>query len=188
MPKIIKDVEDIIKNQARSLFIDHGYEQVDMKMISQKCEIAVGTLYNYYENKKQLYTLLLEESWQDTFYKLDVINEFSISSEEKIINFITALYEDIESRNGLGKALVGSGAQELQRDEKVINLKRNLILRVQNLINYCNTINDLNKFNNIDNRLAESMLTVTLTMLELYPRDKEKNIYFLTKFLSKMIY
>lgn len=188
MPKIIKDVEDIIKKHAMKLFIDYGYEQVDMKMISKECEIAVGTLYNYYENKKQLYTLLLEESWQNTFYKLDNINELSISSKEKIKNFITALYEDIESRNGLGKALVCNFTQALQRDEKVINLKQNLLLRVEKLINSCNAINDLSKFNTIDNRLAESMLTVTITMLELYPTDKEKNIYFLIKFFSKMLY
>ena len=188
MPKIIKDVEDIIKKHAMELFIDYSYEDVDMKMISQKCEIAVGTLYNYFKNKKQLYTMLLEESWQDTFYKLDAINELSISSNEKIKNFITTLYEDIESRNGLGKALVGGFTQALQGDEKIINLKRNLLLRIEKLIIFCNTINDLSKLDTIDNRLAESMLTVTKTMLQIYPKDKEKNIYFLSEFFSKMIY
>ena len=184
MPKIIKDIEDVIKKNATELFINYGYEQVEMKLLSQKCEISVGTIYNYYKNKKQLYMLLLEESWQETFYTLDTINELPISSKEKIKNFITALYEDIESRNGLGKALVGV----LQRDEEVINLRKNLLLRIVKLINSSNTINDQVSSRIMIIRLAESMITVTQTMLEHYPKDKDKNIYFLIEFLSKMAY
>ena len=49
------------------LFLENGYEGVDMKMIAKKCSIAVGTLYNYYPNKKELYIAILNESWNDTF-------------------------------------------------------------------------------------------------------------------------
>lgn len=184
MPKIIKNVESIIKKRAMELFIDYGYDQVDMKLIAKKCEISVGTLYNYYENKQQLYTMVLEDSWKNTFYKLDAINELSISSEEKAENFITTLYEDIESRNGLGKILIGNFTHALQKDEKVINLKKNLLLRIEKLIH---SIYKINNCNTIDNRLAESLLTLTLTMLQLYPNDKEGNISFLIKFCSKMM-
>lgn len=60
MPKIIKDVEKTIRNCAIELFIEHSYADVDMRMISKKSGIAVGTLYNYYENKKQLYLSILK--------------------------------------------------------------------------------------------------------------------------------
>ena len=53
MPKIIKDVDKILQNCAMNLFITYGYLNVDMKMISEKSGIAVGTLYHYYENKQQ---------------------------------------------------------------------------------------------------------------------------------------
>ncbi len=54
MPKIIKDVDKILQNCAMNLFITYGYLNVDMKMISEKSGIAVGTLYHYYENKRKL--------------------------------------------------------------------------------------------------------------------------------------
>lgn len=102
MPKIIKDVEKTIRNCALELFVELSYTAVDMKMISKKSGVAVGTLYNYYENKEQLYVSILKESWQNTFNKLDSISDLTISPEEKLRKFISTLYEDIESRNGLG--------------------------------------------------------------------------------------
>lgn len=55
MPKVIKDAEKTIKNCATELFVEYGYLKVDIRMISAKSKIAVGTLYHYYQSKKQLY-------------------------------------------------------------------------------------------------------------------------------------
>lgn len=52
MPKIIKNLEEKIFNNAQKLFCENGYENVDMKTIAENCSIAVGTLYNYFPNKK----------------------------------------------------------------------------------------------------------------------------------------
>ena len=47
MPKIIQNVDSIIKECARELFIKKSYPEVDMKMISVQSKIAVGTIYHY---------------------------------------------------------------------------------------------------------------------------------------------
>lgn len=184
MPKIIKDVEKTIRNCALELFVELSYTNVDMKMISKKSGVAVGTLYNYYENKKQLYVSILKESWQNTFNNLDAISDLTISSEEKLRKFISTLYEDIESRNGLGKALINISVVDLKDDKEIDHLKNSLILRTENFLSCLYKVETLSKCSNIDTRLAESLLVSTLIMLEFHPNDKKDNINFLVEFIS----
>lgn len=187
MPKIIKDVEKTIRNCARELFIELNYTHVDMKMISKKSGVAVGTLYNYYENKKQLYLSILKESWQNTFIKLQGITELTLSPEEKLRQFIITLYEEVESRNGLGKTLINTSIVELKDDKEIKELKETLILRMENFFHSLNKVEILNECSKIDTRLAESLLVSTLTLFEFHPHDKENNIDFLVKFVGLSI-
>ena len=187
MPKIIKDVEKTIRGCALELFVELSYTNVDMKMISKKSGVAVGTLYNYYENKKQLYISILKESWENTFNKLDAISELTISLGEKLRKFISALYKDIEARNGLGKALINTSVADLKDDKEINGLKNSLILRVENFLNCLDKVETLSKCSNVDTRLAESLLVSTLVMLEFHPNDKEDNINFLVDFIGLSI-
>lgn len=187
MPKIIKDVEKTIRNCALELFVEFSYTNVDMKMISKKSGVAVGTLYNYYENKKQLYVSILKESWENTFNKLDSISELTISSGEKLRKFISTLYEDIEARNGLGKVLINTSVVELKNDEEINNLKNSLILRVVNFLSCFDKVEALGNCSNANTRLAESLLVSTLIMLEFHSNDKKENIDFLVEFISLSI-
>lgn len=184
MPKIIKDVEKTIRNCAFELFVELSYTAVDMKMISKKSGVAVGTLYNYYENKKQLYVSILKESWQNTFNKLDSISDLTISPGEKLRKFISTLYEDVESRNGLGKALINTSVAELKDNEEVNYLKDILISKTEKFLSCLDKVETLSKCSHIDTRLAESLLSSTLVMLEFHPNDKKDNINFLVEFTS----
>ena len=106
MPKVINDIEKNIFDTAMELFGDLGYDNVDMKMIANKTGIAVGTLYNYYPNKMQLYLSVLEDSWADTLKKIDETSKLDISPESKIKKYLEVLYDDIEARKGLGSELL----------------------------------------------------------------------------------
>lgn len=187
MPKIIKDVEKSIRNCAKELFIELNYTNVNMKMISKKSGIAVGTLYNYYANKKELYISILKESWQNTFNKLDAISELTISLEEKLSRFINALYGDIEARNDLGKVLINTSVVELKDDKEINDLKKSLILKVANFFSCLNKVDTLSKCSKIDTKLAESLLVSILIMLEFHRDDKEDNINFLVEFIRLSI-
>ena len=48
MAKLIFSIEDKIFISAKELFYEKGYEQVNMKDISKRAGIAVGSLYNYF--------------------------------------------------------------------------------------------------------------------------------------------
>ncbi|MGA7143671.1 MAG: TetR/AcrR family transcriptional regulator [Desulfobacterales bacterium] len=52
-----------ILTAALSLFSEKGYHNVSMHEIANKAEFAIGTLYNFFENKEDLYkALVLEQS------------------------------------------------------------------------------------------------------------------------------
>lgn len=187
MPKIIKDIENTLKNSAIELFIEFGYSNVDMRMISKASKIAVGTIYNYYENKKELYISILEESWTSTFEKLDKINSAKLPERQKCAQFISALYEDIEERNGLGKTLITNSPQELINDERILNLKSALLLRVEDFIKSLNKVDSINKCPNNETRLAKCLLASILAMFELHGAEKKDNIDFLIEFINLSI-
>lgn len=45
---------DRILEAAARLFREHGYEDVKMEAIAAAAEVAIGTIYNYYQNKGDL--------------------------------------------------------------------------------------------------------------------------------------
>jgi AcrR family transcriptional regulator len=62
MPKTIKNVNEKIIESAVRLFSKKGYQKVKMADIAVNSNIAVGTLYNYYKNKRTLFLQLLNGS------------------------------------------------------------------------------------------------------------------------------
>lgn len=101
MPKIIKNIQSVIFLRAHELFSEYDYESVSMKMIANACGIAVGTLYNYYHDKGELYEAVVRESWQHTFFQLHKAMDQDIT-QSTIHNILEILYTDTEKRHDLG--------------------------------------------------------------------------------------
>ena len=49
---------------AREVFFEHGYAAASMSMIAARLGGSKGTLYNYFENKKALFTAYIESTCQ----------------------------------------------------------------------------------------------------------------------------
>jgi AcrR family transcriptional regulator len=49
---------------ARDVFFEHGYAAASMSMIAARLGGSKGTLYNYFENKKALFTAYIEDTCQ----------------------------------------------------------------------------------------------------------------------------
>lgn len=179
MPKVIKDIDKRLQSCAMELFIKYGYVNVDMKMISDETGIAVGTLYHYYKNKRQLYLSVLSESWEKTFIKLNDINASDCTTNEKLTKLIYTLYYDIKERNGLGKVFFDNSVEELKTDSCFLELKEKLLSIVHNIILNMGieAIECLPE--SITVRLTESLLVSIISMIELHPDDDAGNIDFL---------
>lgn len=121
MPKIIKDIENKIFVEATYIFSQKGYHGTDMKAIAKACGIAVGTLYNYYPNKKSLYMAVFLKSWNNTINKLKKVSAKEGKDKEILKEFVRVFYEDTEARNGLGndvKILSKKGDKDFDRIAK----------------------------------------------------------------------
>lgn len=129
MPKVINDIEKNIFNAAMELFGDLGYDTVDMKMIANRAGIAVGTLYNYYPNKMQLYLDVLEFSWDDTLKKIDENSKSDISPESKIRKYLEVLYDDIEDRKGLGSEIAKVKNIDINKESKNLPFMAAIVLK-----------------------------------------------------------
>lgn len=180
MPKVIKDVQEQILQSATELFGQHGYRSADMKMISAKTGIAVGTIYNYFPNKMNLYISVLEKSWDDTFRKLeDVCQQFS-DPTAILQQTIEVLYSDMEQRAGLGKIFFRAAYEELLKDPRIVDVNTTVVSKIASIFSLVRDNDDFN----VNERLAEVLMVSICVLLTAHPQEKEDNIYFLCKIAS----
>lgn len=125
MPKIIENLEEEIVRVSLELFKQNSYTQVSMRKIAEKLGIAVGTIYNYYPTKWELYLAVFEESWQDTYQKLKDNCE---SVEEGFLKkFFEVLYFEFKNRKGIVKELFRSIMNNIELDAEEQKEKINRI-------------------------------------------------------------
>ncbi len=96
MPKIIENLEEEIARTALELFKDNSYQSISMRKIASEVGIAVGTLYNYYPNKWELYIEVFEESWRESYYILK--DNFEKAEENYLINYLKVIYEEMKNK------------------------------------------------------------------------------------------
>jgi len=71
MPKIIPGLKEAILHRAGEL-IDLGeYDKFSVRSIARDCEIAVGTLYNYFSSKDELLKAVIDTHWQAMLDEVD---------------------------------------------------------------------------------------------------------------------
>lgn len=187
IPKIIKNVEQNIFNSALKLFGENGYEKVDMKMISKNVGIAVGTLYNYYTNKKDLYINVFINSWRKTFIKLDYILEKEQDIDKKTTEFICALYDGISERKGIGLELSRIMKNFSDEDMKNINEVRGGIeSRIRTVLKGCNEKEQVLIDKHMEVRIIETIFVAITCTIRNYPEEREKNIKFICKLMNFM--
>lgn len=173
MPKIIKNLDEKIFNVAWQLFTDRGYDNVDIKAIAKECDVAVGTLYNYYGNKRDLFLKVLEKSWNNTFDKLkkELIKEEK--NELKTIKFINVLYADIKERKGLGT--------EILNQNKII--KETILIRLYEFVNEL----DLQDFKRTTEKEVINLIKLLLYNIVFLINVRENNDDANIKFLNSIL-
>lgn len=186
MTNAVSDIEGSIINCAKELFIRRGYEKVDMKLISKKCNISTGTIYNYFSNKSKLFIKILEDNLEKTFLKLQTL----IESEDKykVPSCIKILYEDIEERCILNKELIKADLTDKIQTESNVEIENNIISLIDKVLNDFSKDCTSSMEYNCTIRLAESLLATIYTMIEAHPEEKEKNIEFLNQLILNLVY
>jgi AcrR family transcriptional regulator len=194
MPKIIENLEEEIAKTSLKLFKDNHYQNVSMREIASEVGIAVGTLYNYYPNKWELYIGVFEESWRETYQILKM--NCKKSKNNYLKNYIQVLYSEMKKKKSIVRELFRFIMNDLEIDEEEQKEKFKRI-RFPNVV--INHIYDL--FISILKKEYESELTIddqdlyrlfavlqtNIPLLQQNFKDEEQNIDFLYDLLSSFI-
>ncbi len=73
MSRIIENPKELILSNAKEILYNEGYSKLSMRALSKACDIALGTIYNYYPTKKDLVIEMMTEYWQDYLYSVEGI-------------------------------------------------------------------------------------------------------------------
>ena len=71
MPKIINGVRENAIKCAGELIASGEYDSLPMRKIAERCDIAVGTLYNYFKSKEDLLLAVINEDFEDALAVID---------------------------------------------------------------------------------------------------------------------
>ncbi len=89
MPKIISDLKIMILSAAKEELFLHGYTTLTIRKIAKKCNIAVGTMYNYFPSKDMLVAEIILCDWN---HCLTVMKEESEQASD-IYSALIAIYD-----------------------------------------------------------------------------------------------
>lgn len=123
MPKIIKDADKKITALAVQIFVEEGFEHVDIRRIAKECNIGVGTVYNYFPNKKAIMTEVFNALWNDSFRLLDQLIENKEPGQELFLEYAEALYREMGKKNGIGKLVIWLEMSDMKHVQDLKNVK-----------------------------------------------------------------
>lgn len=182
-----QDLKSKIFETAMALFCQYGYEEVEMRQIAANCNIAVGTLYNYYANKSQLYTDIFITGWGKTLDMLDDIASDELTSEEKTDRYLTALYDNIIRHRGLMDVIIKSGRCEIHKSPEITEFKKALMSKINMLLGDLPKAEGLTEDGNVGDKIGLITIISTVVLAESFPDDQEKNIRCLKTMIKGFI-
>lgn len=166
MPKILDQMRDKILECAKNRLFEEGVNNFSLRDIAKDCDIAVGTIYNYFKSKELLIATIMLEDWKNILNKMDegFINVCSIEEGFLLMyhsmqEFIQ-IYENIWSQSNASKNTSYSRHDLLQEQIKT---------RVDNL---------LSKFSYEDEKCMNIVLSECVLSCALHKEIDEKDYMF----------
>ncbi|MEG1528696.1 MAG: TetR/AcrR family transcriptional regulator [Clostridia bacterium] len=83
MPKILCDVKQQLFKTTREI-LKEGSDCFNMRALAQRSDIALGTIYNYYDSKVDLIIDMISQQWEECFYNIESLacQDFFLSMEK----------------------------------------------------------------------------------------------------------
>jgi AcrR family transcriptional regulator len=77
MPKIIKNLESRLIEEAQKQIEESGYSAVTIRSVAKACGVGVGTVYNYFPSKEALVATHLLEDWKQCIAAIHAVSTYS---------------------------------------------------------------------------------------------------------------
>jgi len=112
-----------ILDSAKEIFLQKGFRSTVMEDIAKKAELSTGTIYQYFNNKDELYASMNLEGLQSMTDEIEAIyKDKRLSYEKKILKIKEAMY-----RNFLNYPLLLRVVFHVQLEDTLSTLDRQLL-------------------------------------------------------------
>ncbi len=81
MPKIIKNLESRLTEEAKAQVAQFGYGAVTIRSVAKACGVGVGTVYNYFPSKDALLASYMLSDWTRCVDAIQAVSTYSESPE-----------------------------------------------------------------------------------------------------------
>ena len=79
MPKIIKNLENRLIEEANKQIEEVGYGAMTIRSVAKACEVGIGTVYNYFSSKEELLATYLLKDWNGCVTAINAVGIYSDS-------------------------------------------------------------------------------------------------------------
>lgn len=117
---------------SRELAAEQGLQALNMRNVAQRCNVAVGSVYNYFSSKEDLIAATIQDVWQDIFHKNQPCTQ-----PESFVGYLELIFQSVregaaEYPNFFSTHSMSFGGGERGRGRQVmeeyfVHMKRGLL-------------------------------------------------------------
>ena len=175
MPKIIdydSKKQEIIE-KAKVVFAKYGYHNTNLSLISKKCGMGRTTLYQYFENKDEIFYHTVDSTLEEIKTQVDVIttNE-KLTFVEKLKEIIQQLTENQENNNTFLLLLETWLILNRGKNEMLDNLKNQIQELKEKIEELIKSAIEAKEIKPID---SKSLATTIYTFIETFTLHRTSN-------------
>lgn len=172
--KANENIKETILKEAMNIAHSEGLSKISMRKIANRCDIALGTIYNYYPTKADIVLDLVEGFWMTCFKDFNKLCSEELDFFEQIeqIYFHILSYlkrfegHCLEYLNGLPSINKDEGKKrEAEFMNKIVDVFSKLYLTHKSEFN----TDVIEKFNEVD--IARFILDNVIAMLKRFEED-----------------
>lgn len=97
MARVIDNPKQLILDKAKEILYNEGYSKLSIRGVAKACDIAIGTIYNYYPTKKDLIFEMMIGYWEEYMYLVEAVVNSSDSFYIKLNNIFADLGKFIKT-------------------------------------------------------------------------------------------
>jgi len=129
------DKDELIRQAAIRVFAHEGFHRARMETIAHEAGVAVGTIYNYFESKRDVLLAVFEVEFEEQISFFEGLRKSGLSIPEQIAQILQGHFSLLRERTELAQVLLqerfnpGEGFKE-----KLSNFHRKVVERIEALI------------------------------------------------------
>lgn len=130
---------NVILQSAKTVFIEKGYHNTSISDIIRQTGLARGTFYLYFQNKKEIFEMLIHKLFTDLMKDMKAIEilnrKHAVSYREDVKDMINSLLKTVLQHKELVKIFLNSPAgQDTEFDETIERYSGFLIESVKKIL------------------------------------------------------